>query len=116
MGPNMKNRITRSNIIFFDQIQITSSRLGLKENEEDKGNLVHKQEYNIAVLIGSIAPLNSVTDVFANTPIISGCICEISFKGYQIYCRLLFHYSMRKTSNIQNLRSINDCTICDNCR
>ena len=54
MGPNMKNRITCSNIIFFDQTQITSSVLFLVEDEEDKGNLVHKQECNIAILIGSI--------------------------------------------------------------
>ena len=85
MGPNMKNRITRSHIIFFDQTQITSSVLFLVEDEEDKGNLVHKQECDIAILIGSIDTPHFVTDVIANTPIISGCICEISFMGYQIY-------------------------------
>ena len=45
MGPNMKNRITRSHIIFFDQTQITSSVLCLEE-EGDRSSLVHKQEHN----------------------------------------------------------------------
>ena len=45
MGPNMKNRITRSHIIFSDQTQITSSVLCLEE-EGDRSNLVHKQEHN----------------------------------------------------------------------
>ena len=44
MGPNMKNRITRSHIIFFDQTQITSSVHSAEVKEKDKGNLAHKQE------------------------------------------------------------------------
>ena len=44
MGPNMKNRITRSHIIFFDQTKITSSVHSVKVKEKDKGNLAHKQE------------------------------------------------------------------------
>ena len=44
MGPNMKNRITCSNIIFFDQTQITSSMHSAEVKEKDKGNLAHKQE------------------------------------------------------------------------
>ena len=42
----MKNRITRSHIIFFDQTQITSSVLCLEAEEQDRSNLVHKQEHN----------------------------------------------------------------------
>ena len=79
MGPNMKTRITCSNIVFFDQTQITSSVLFLFEDEEDKGNLVHKLECNIAILIGSIDTPKLCDRHFANTPIINGCICKICF-------------------------------------
>ena len=79
MGPNMKNRITCSNIVFFDQTQITSPVSFLVEDEEDKGNLVHKLECNIAILIGSIDTPKLCDRHFANTPIINGCICKICF-------------------------------------
>ena len=45
-GTKYKNRITRSHIIFFDQTQITSSVLCLEAEEQDRSNLVHKQEHN----------------------------------------------------------------------